>query len=288
MKLSYTAYEDFWDNPERYRLVHQKNWIPLHTPFSLQRGIAMHLALQVMGAGGTEEETLDMLIGARPRPDGRTEALSDLRALEEGVSMAKALLPLPEAFGRELYFNFTGVGPAGSHLKHSGHGFIDFLRADEVIVEFKSVNPKSSYTKKLTEWDSNIQADFLLCGARSLGIKHPRMIVQYVQEPSKRGEPWKVWEPLPVIRSDRQLELLDAAIYGTCETIEQLLRDPGIDYPWPHRRTWKCGENCAFSSLCGTCFSDTPVPDPPSGFTQRIDYLKTVDPSKLNRLEVRS
>ncbi len=277
MNLSVTSFREFWDNPERYRLVHQKNWVPAETPFSLERGISMHVALQVMGAGGTEEETLDMLIGAKPRPDGRVEALTNTRALSEGVGMAKALLPLPAALAREAYFQF----PVSLH--NSGHGIIDFIRADEVIVEFKSVNPRASYSQKEKDWNTDPQADFELLGAAALGIKRPRLIVQYVQEPSKRGEDWKVWEPVPVVRTPAQLEVMRNNIEVTASMIQGLIQSPGIDHPWPHLENWKCGENCPFRGVCGHITSD--FTQPPPGFRTREDYLKAVK-AEMKRLEV--
>lgn len=248
MKLDQTRYKAFWESPERYRLNYGLNIVPAKKSFYLDRGIAFHTTVDLASKFFNEQDIEEILTGAREY-QGKYHAVEQ-KARESGVSLAQAFLSNNhlgqyKVLGSEQEFDVPIEGSP-----HSAVGRLDqVIEIDDKkwILEFKTANAKTSYSKKEKEWETDVQAGFELLGAKSLGYSVEGVLVQYVVDKN----PPAVWEPLEVKRSNALLQRLKLTIHQTCETIEMYLGAFGVEQPWPHLDNWKCnGGYCEMASIC--------------------------------------
>lgn len=252
MKIDGTRTKAFWSNPERYRLAYECNLTPAVTGYALQRGIAMHTALDLAALNYPHAAMVAVLKGKILSSDGRLLELADSHAAAMGLALAEAYLAKADTYEvieSELEFDFRIDGS-----EHRGVGRLDqIIKLDDGklwLLEFKSGSSKTSRSRKEEEWLSDLQADFEILGARSAGYEVEGVRVQYVLEMT----PPRVWEPLLVSRSDAQLQRSKLFIHQTCETVEMYRATFGLEQPWPHLANWPCtgdASYCGYQNICG-------------------------------------
>lgn len=248
MVIDQTRTKAFWSNPEAYRIQFQLNIVPAAKSYYLDRGTAFHTYIDLKSKGLYDVEILEVLSG-ETEYQGQRFNISEKPRLQ-GLSMGEAFL------GRHQLGQYT-IEASELEFRYqipdSPHEMVG--RLDQVIkidgkqwlLEFKTANAKASFSKKETEWESDIQADFEIIGARSYGFDVEGVLVQYVLETS----PIKVWAPLEVRRSEAQLARTLLMVHQTCETVEMYKSTFGLEQPWPHLPNWKCqGDWCEYKGIC--------------------------------------
>ena len=270
MKLDQSRYEEFWRNPERYRLIYELNIVPTVPNYSLARGIAFHVIANLEVEGRTEQEIDLVLTGQVSDNTGRTLSLQP-----KAIATAKVLwnyyksncpyanLPV---LASESEFEF-----ALYDSPHKGVGRLDRLirvNGELWLHEFKTTNPKKKYDQAVDEWAQKKQADFEILGARALGYDPFGLIVSYVIEAS----PPRLMEPVIVKRTEDKLNASIVQIHETCEIIELLKRTVGIHTPWVHLFNYPCNrlDACEYQGICCRA-GEIAMPE---GFKKREEHLE--------------
>src|SRR5690348_4573995 len=256
MKIDQTRYEAFWENPERYRIQYELNLVPQKLAYGLQRGIAFHVIANQVASGASDTQIADVLYGRAPDTDGRLLSGITQQAIDNAVMLWNAFESTygkPEVLLSECEFDVTT--PFG----HSMIGRIDRIAMWEGrkwVMEFKSGSARTRRSRVEDEWRTKKQADFEIIGAASLGHEVEGVLVFYVLEPDvEKGklQP-QVWEPLQVRRSPAALARTAMEVDNTCNLIEFLQHEPGINSPWPHRSNFPCSGDChwcGYEAICG-------------------------------------
>jgi hypothetical protein len=158
-------------------------------------------------------------------------------------------------------------------------------RIDEILAyhnttwvgEAKTAYAKENYDKLLDKWANDVQADFVILGARELGYDVNRVLVRVVVE----RVPPMCFPPIEVKRSEHQLAVMSLNIHQTCEIIEMMRATFGIDMPWPHLANWPCNvlDKCEFSSICGRATEEI-TPDELALFKKREEWLELMRAEK--------
>lgn len=248
MNLDQTRTKAFWSNPESYRIQFQLDIVPAAKSYYLDRGTAFHTYIDLKSKGETPE-TIYAVLSGQTEYQGQKFNVAE-KPLQQGVSMGEAFLASHqlgayEIDASELEFAFPIEG--SSHTMVGRLDQVVTIDGKKWLLEFKTANAKASFSKKETEWESDIQADFEIIGARSFGFDVEGVLVQYVLETA----PVKVWAPLPVHRSEAQLNRTLLMVHQTAETIEMFKSTFGLEQPWPHLPNWKCqGDWCEFKGIC--------------------------------------
>lgn len=248
MVIDQTRTKAFWSNPEAYRIQFQLNIVPAAKSYYLDRGTAFHTYIDLKSKGFDDHDVEEILTGQKEYQGQRFNIAEKPRS--QGVAMGEAFL------GRHQLGQYT-IEASELEFRYqipdSPHEMVG--RLDQVVtidgkqwlLEFKTANAKASFSKKETEWESDIQADFEIIGARSYGFDVEGVLVQYVLETS----PIKVWAPLEVRRSEAQLARTLLMVHQTCETVEMYKSTFGLEQPWPHLPNWKCqGDWCEYKGIC--------------------------------------
>lgn len=248
MVIDQTRTKAFWSNPEAYRIQFQLNIVPAAKSYYLDRGTAFHTYIDLKSKSHDVAYTCDVLRGLVDYQGQRFNIPQ--KPLDQGMMMGDAFLSRHQLGeytieASELEFNVPIDGSP-----HAMVGRLDqvvTIDGKQWLLEFKTANAKASFSKKETEWESDIQADFEIIGARSFGYEVEGVLVQYVLETS----PIKVWAPLEVRRSEAQLARTLLMVHQTCETVEMYKSTFGLEQPWPHLPNWKCqGDWCEYKGIC--------------------------------------
>jgi hypothetical protein len=157
----------------------------------------------------------------------------------------------------------------------------EILERDGVLWcgELKSANGKAQYDRKVEEWKHDIQADFEIIGARSLGHNVAGVFVRTITETT----PPKIWE-IEARRSEHQLNVTQLKVHQTCETILMYRAAFGIDKPWPHLASqWPCSNEtkCEYEGICQQSLTQL-APDQLSGFKPRVEHLACITGETIN------
>ena len=177
MNLDFSRFDAFHRNMEKFRLHYLLNLTPTTKNYYLERGIAFHL-----------------LLGYHSK--GKTAAESDLLVKRE-VQDAKAIAAAKRMFAHWLQ-RYNPSGPVLlaaepeflQQLPNSPHsicGKIDqILEIDgrQWVGEVKTTNPRNTFAKINTQWQTRKQAEFELIGAQALGYKPLGLLVRTVVESS--------------------------------------------------------------------------------------------------------
>lgn len=275
MYLDQTRFKAFWQNPELYRLQYEKMLEPRAGIYGIQRGTAFHVIAESKHLGLADEVIQAILEGKQPNPVGQILELSP-----DAIANAWGMWPCFErAYPPGCGIEVESVEREFKRqaLPDSPHFAVG--RIDQILTyhdtpwvgETKTAYAKANYDRLLDDWAHNVQADFMILGARELGYDVNRVLVRVVVE----RIPPMCFPPIEVERSEHQLAVMSLNIHQTCEIIEMMRHTFGIDVPWPHLANWPCNvlDKCEFSSLCGRATYEI-EPDELALFKERKEWLK--------------
>jgi hypothetical protein len=260
MRISYSRYTAFLQNPERYRLKYllglspENDDAPTRWNIGRRRGSCFH-----------------KLYEGEPREELVVEYT---RELVERCERMRAVVP---DFGPMILVEHEFDLPILDG-KHSIHGFIDhgFFR-DSVfrIGDFKTTKgtrTKAEFSKYLGEMETSPQKDFYLKAANDLGHK-TNLFTYHIVLDAKSKDHTPTYLPLDLEAGPLKVERTMKAVYAACEAIEFFTNEYGIDRPWPHPNHWPCtGDKffCGYQTICGR---DLAKGCEPHGFTNQYADL---------------
>lgn len=248
MTLDQTRTKAFWSNPEAYRIQFQLDIVPAAKSYYLDRGTAFHTYIDLHSKGLSISE-IDSILSGSSLYQGQTFEVAE-KPRSQGITMGQAFVSKNQLGEYKVLESELEFRAPISGSPHEAVGRLDQvieIDGETWLLEFKTANAKASLSKKETEWESDIQADFEMLGAAHCGYVVEGVLVQYVIE----STPIKVWAPIPVKRTLAQLARTQLMIHQTAETIEMYKATFGIDQPWPHLSNWKCqGEWCEYKGIC--------------------------------------
>lgn len=257
LKISYSRYKAFVDNPERYRLsyghglVPEGDEVPTNFNYGRRRGSCVHAILEATAKG--------------KRPSELTGYKYPADLYQRCEKLAAKMPPLQDIVVAEHDFEFPIMDG-----KHSVTGRIDHIVQTEdgySVGDFKSTKKRTK--KEMSEYLSNLdtspQSHFYLFAADKLGYTTSNFIYHILVDEKDKPD----YFPLPVSVGPAALARTIAEVYAACETITFLTEQYGLDKPWPHSNNWPCAGDkvfCGFASICGR---GLPVGCIPDGFTPR-------------------
>lgn len=217
--LDQTRFVQFWENPEKFRIVYLNNIVPKILPYGLQRGLGFHLLVDAYHKKQTEEVIMQRFA---------TEGVG-----EEAQKNARILL---EVYLRDRTPYDVVVTEAEFKVPlEGGHflvGRLDQILNTELGVingELKTGYDKTKEAYEIKNWRTKRQADTLILGSRALGFELDSVLPIYAIE----SVPPKLWELPLVSRTEFELELTKRAFAQTCDMIETMIEKYGKDDPWP-------------------------------------------------------
>ena len=263
MRISYSKYTAFLQNPERFRLYYglgltpEGDETPTRMNMGRRRGRCFHEMYE-----GTDRAKLIAEYGLEmvQRCEGMREVVPDLGPL----SLIEESFEVPILDGKH------------SVIGRIDHGFS--VDGHFRIGDFKTT--KGTRTKKeIGEYfgglETSTQSHFYLKAADALG--HPTDAFTYhvvFDRKDKDSKPRYV--PLDLVIGRAEVARTMAEVYAACEAIEFLTKTYGVEKPWPHSNHWPCcGDKffCGYQSLCGRVIPKGCVPP---GFTSRYkDVIET-------------
>jgi hypothetical protein len=262
MKISYSKYSAFLQNPERYRMVYVLGLTPEgdETPSFLnlgrRRGRCFHELLE-----GRKQNTLDR--------DALVKTYSAV-LVERCESMADAMPDLGDFLLTEQSFTV----PIGDG-KHEINGRLDHIFTDVDgsirIGDFKTT--KGTRTKKeaaeyFAELETSPQPHFYLHAAPTFGYPTDKFTYHVILDrKDKDSKPQYI--PIDKGIGPAEVARVMAGVYAACEAIEGLLERVGPEKPWPHSNHWPCRGDKFFCGYSGICGRQMPKGCTPSGFTYR-------------------
>jgi len=275
VRISYSKYIAFVNNPERFRLYYMLGLTPDgdETPtimnFGRRRGRCFHEMYEAKGTGALEIERPKILAryGAEllSRVEDMIAAVPDLGPLD----LVERAFEVPIGDGKHQIIGYIDHGFTGD-----GHFRIG---------DFKST--KGTRTKKDTQeyfgnLTSSTQQHFYLKAAAALD--RPTSLFTYhviFDRKDKNSKPTYVPLDLPVEENGpASVERTMSEVYAACEGIEFYSKVYGKEKPWPHSNKWPCcGDKfmCGYQSICGRTI---PKGAEPQGFTYKwAEKIQTED-----------
>ena len=276
MRLDHSRWAAFYANPEKYRLVYEKNLVPRDVPFPLARGIHLHSLHEARNKSLTPTATnalvlLNEGISEKAKLVG-TAMYAAFKRKYDGDSRIKLVFDDGKPLA-ELEFDVPIPG--------SPHSIIG--KIDEIIEykgalwlgDLKTANAKASLSRKQTEFRWSKQPNFYLNAARLLGYPVVGMLYRVVTEHT----PPQFWE-VEAKRTDHDLSISLWNIHQTCEHIEFYRRTFGVDKPWPHlNHSYPCNHDyngkpsCEYADIC-TKSMDELTEDDLAPFRVRQDHIE--------------
>ena len=261
MRISYSKYTSFLQNPERFRLYYilgltpEGDETPSRMNLGRRRGRCFHEMYE-----GTDRAALVKEYGADmvKRCEDMREVVPDLGPL----TMVELSFEVPILDG-----------------KHSIIGRIDhgFTPPDSTfrLGDFKTT--KGTRTKKeVGEYfgglETSTQHHFYLKAANALG--HPTDLFTYhvvFDRKDKDSKPRYV--PIDLVVGPAEVSRTLAEVYAACEAIEFLTNEYGVEKPWPHSNHWPCCGDKFFCGYQGLCGRTIPKGCVPPGFTSKYKDL---------------
>jgi hypothetical protein len=272
MKLDFSRYSAYVQNPERYRLRYVLNLapendnVPTFMNYGRRRGTCTHEILDARATGGN----LDALRGKFPG-----------ELFDRCLKLADKMPDLGPFMVSEKEFDIPIFAASGNlpASKHSTIGRIDhvFMRDRYVVGDFKTCKKrtKKEASQYLGELSTSFQVPFYLHAAKSMGYETDTFIFHVLIDEKDNPD----YLELPVIMGPAEVERRLRHVRAACYAIEGLLRDIGSDYPWPHSNAWPCcGDKlfCGYGEICGMRI---PLGAIPYGFVPRQEHLaQLMDP----------
>lgn len=263
MLIDSTRYKAFIANPERYRLQYILDMVPKTMGPALQRGIAFHTFMEEWHNGCPDEKIVPHL-----KAKG-----CDEEAIRKGRVLAGAVRDqYPDAKVLMSEREFKYEIPGSTHAMVGRIDQIWEIDGEPVIVDFKGSKPLTGWSRsqKLNSWKSDVQVDFYLRGARTLGYEVRKFIALIVQE----TVPPTILE-IPESRSEAQLTNTELYVHQACELIDLMVESFGIEDNWIHFPHWPCdgGTWCEHRHICSQ--RHEPGQFPP-GFCKREEHIELI------------
>lgn len=271
MRIDSSRYTMFWSNPERYRLREVWKLAPIEPApgtfaslltFGRRRGTCLHEfrdgAYRQVPIEQTVQELRDGGFGDKEIAVARemAEKIAEVYAGEEYLA-------------HEVLFESSIVDSP-----HLLVGRIDhIIRRDESVLvgDWKSSKARSKADKarKLDEYCRSAQVSFYLLGARSLGFDPAGFVYRLVSS-GKPGNGVEIDEQ-PTTRTGLQLKEFARGVHMTCELIEFLKREFGVEKPWPSlSEVFKTG----YESIEGSKCYEGYIPD---GYEPKKEHLSLME-----------
>lgn len=276
MKLDFSRYSAYVQNPERYRLRYILNLVPENDEqptfanYGRRRGTCTHEILDARAKhAGNPAELKDSLIELRMKHP------ADL--FDRCERLANVMPDLGEFLISEKEFDI----PVFEGSKHSTIGRIDHIflgKGNPVVGDFKTAKKrtKKEAAQYLSELSTSFQVPFYLHAAKAMGYETDRFRFHVLIDEKDNPDYLALDVTMGPAEVERRLRHVRAACYG----IEGLLRDIGPEYPWPHSNSWPCcGDKfmCGYGNICGMRIPPGVVPN---GFTTRKEHLAQLEQPK--------
>lgn len=257
MKISYSRFTAFLQNPERYRLYYGLGLIPegVDVPTAMnygrRRGSCVHAIHEADGKGLRHS-----VVTEHKYPDDMYQRCLAL----------VAKLPGMEVLLSEAEFEC----PIGNG-KHSITGRLDHVFKRDGQIRIGDIKSTKKRTKKeMREYfatlETSSQSHFYLYVAGLLGFPTDQFTYHVLVD--EKDAPEYIPFDLPSI-GPVEVERTMRGVYAACEAIEGLTEKVGLENPWPHSNHWPCcGDKffCGYGSICGRTL---PVGCIPTGFVSR-------------------
>ncbi len=256
MRISYSKYTAFLQNPERFRLFYILGLTPEgdETPSRMNMGRRRGRCFHSMYEGVPREELV------------KEYGADMVRRCEEMRAVVPDLGPLSLV---EESFEVPILDGKHTIIGRIDHGF----RVDGAfrLGDFKTT--KGTRTKKevseyLSELESSTQSHFYLKASAAMG--HPTDLFTYhviFDRKDKDSKPKYV--PVDIVVGAAEVERTMSEVYAACEAIEFLKHEYGEEKPWPHSNHWPCCGDKFFCGYAGLCGRIIPKGCEPEGFTYR-------------------
>jgi len=218
--LDQTRYRAFWNNPEAFRLRYLLDLDALKegapSKYGRDRGTVFH----ILNEGAEDAEAQ---IKATQNPAAVTMARHMHSVYKQATN------PKFKTLAKEVAFRVS-IGNG----RHSMAGRIDsIIEPPGGLVwcgETKTASARADLAVTKWEWQRNPQADFEIIGAQSLGYNVEGVLVHIIKEAVPQPRIWQI----EVKRTAEQLEIMKRSVEMTCDIIQMLIKQYGIDKPWPH------------------------------------------------------
>jgi hypothetical protein len=267
MKLDFSRYSAYVQNPERYRLRYVLNLAPEHDEqptfanYGRRRGTCTH---EILDARATGKEVKAL----------RNRFPTDL--FDRCEKLANVMPNLGKFLISEKEFDI----PVFEGSKHSTIGRIDhiFMENGPVVGDFKTAKKrtKKEAAQYLSELSTSFQVPFYLHAAKHMGYETDRFRFHVLIDEKDNPD----YLPLDVEMGPAEVEKRLRHVRAACYGIEGLLRDIGPEYPWPHSNAWPCcGDKfmCGYGNICGLRIPPGVVP---GGFVTRKEHLAIMENPK--------
>jgi hypothetical protein len=257
LKLSYSGYTAFLQNPEKYRLYYplglkiEGDDIPTFKNYGRRRGSCFH-AIQEARAKGVR----DSVITEHKYPD-------------DMYARCARLAELVPDLGELLQPEYEFTVPIGDG-KHSITGRIDHIAKLGGVARLGDFKTTKKRTKKeMAEYNGELstspQPHFYLYAARSLGYQLEECRFHVMVDDKDKPDYYTV----DVTYGENEVNRKMSAVYAACEVIEFLTNTYGVEKPWPHSNNWPCSGDrffCGYQEICGRAL---PLGCVPPGFVSR-------------------
>jgi hypothetical protein len=267
LRISYSKYTSFLQNPEKFRLYYQLGLTPEgdETPTRMnmgrRRGSCFH-EMSEAKSNGVFDEQLPAIV---------KKYGGDI--VKRCNAMLSVVPDLGKMFLVEESFEVSILDGKHSIMGRIDHGFT--VDGHERLGDFKTT--KGTRTKKeLNEYfgqlETSAQSHFYLKAAAALG-HGTDLFTYHVILDAKDAKHTPTYIPIDLRIGPAEVERTMAEVYAACEAIEFMSNEYGDNKPWPHSNHWPCcGDKffCGYQTLCGRTI---PKGCTPPGFTQRYKDL---------------
>ena len=260
--IDQTRYKAFWSNPEYFRLRYLKDLDAkiegAPNKYGRDRGTVFHILNE--GAEDAEAQIKE----AVQSPAAITMARTMHTAYKQATN------PKFKTLAKEVAF-MVSIGDGRNGMAGRIDSIIETASGLVWCGETKTAGTRADLAAIKWEWQRNPQADFEIIGARSLGYDVEGVLVHIIKEAVPAPRVWQI----EVKRTPEQLATLERNVYMTCEIIQMLITQFGIDKPWPHvipgfNPCVKTGY-CDFEQDCSSCNIDS------SKYTKRKEHLEGME-----------
>jgi hypothetical protein len=260
LKISYSKYKTFTDNPEKYRLYYEIGLTPEgdETPtlwnFGRRRGRCFHELSE-----GLDRAALVKEYGAEmvARCELMREAVPDLGELD----WIERSFEVPIQDGKHII------------IGRIDHRFVnrDGVRHPGDFKTTKGTRTKKELGEYFADLERSTQHHFYLRAAREWEASE--LFTYHVVLDRKNKDSKPTYVPIDLALGPAAVDRTMSSVYAACEAIE-FLRTYGIEKPWPDSRKWGFSDD-AYAGIAGRTIPKGAVP---AGFTTRYrEQIQTED-----------
>jgi hypothetical protein len=263
LKISYSKYSAFVQNPERWRLYYGLGLAPEgdETPTRMNMGRRRGSCFHAMYEGVAREELVTKYgLEVVKRCEAMREVVPDLGPL----SLIEAEFDIPIGDGKHSI---------NGRIDHGFYAYEQFRLGD--FKTTKGTRTKKELQEYFNTLTSSTQPHFYLKAAESMG--HATSLFTFhvvLDRRDKDSKPKYIPIDLdPAETGPAAVNRTMAEVYAACEAIEFLTNEYGVEKPWPHSNHWPCCGDKFFCGYQGLCGRTIPKGCVPPGFTSRYKDL---------------